>query len=51
MQYYDYYDLKDLKAIEQRVLTLGNLKTYAMIDHDRDITDDMQIKKDIFILF
>lgn len=48
MQYYDYYDLKNIKEIEQRIKTLTNLKTYAIIDHDRDTRDDGELKKKHF---
>lgn len=48
VQFYEYYDLQNLKDIEKRVKTLTNLKTYAMIDHDCDIKDDGTPKKKHF---
>lgn len=48
MQYFEYYDLQNLKDIEARVSQLTNLKTYAMIIHDRDIKENGDIKKKHF---
>lgn len=48
MQYFDYYDLQDISLIEQRVSQLTNLKTYAIIKHDKDVREDGELKKPHF---
>lgn len=44
MQYFDYYDTEDISVIVKRIENLTNLKTYALILHDKDVRDDGQPK-------
>ena len=39
MQYFEYYDVAEIAVIESRVKHLTNIKSYAMIIHDKDVLD------------
>ena len=45
MQYFEYYDVSEIAAIEQRVRKLTYIKKYAIIIHDKDLLEGGQPKK------
>ena len=40
MQFFEYMDTDNLDIVEERIKSLSNLKTYALIAHDSDIKED-----------
>lgn len=48
MQYFEYYDVAEIAVIESRVKHLTNIKSYAMIIHDKDVLDSWEPKKKHF---
>ncbi|HQE50624.1 MAG TPA: Rep family protein, partial [Fervidobacterium sp.] len=44
MQYWDYMDCKDIDVIISRIKRLTNLKSYAIITHDKDILPNGELK-------
>lgn len=48
MQYFQYYDVSEIAVIESRVKNLTNIKTYAIIIHDKDILPSWELKKKHF---
>lgn len=44
MQYWEYMDCNDIEVIISRIKTLTNLKSYAIINHDKDLLPSGQLK-------
>jgi len=44
MQYWDYMDTKDVDVIISRIKRLTNIKSWAIITHDRDVLPNGQLK-------
>jgi len=44
MQYFEYMDTNDIDVIVSRIKTLTNLKSYAIITHDKDLLPNGQLK-------
>ena len=39
MQYFEYYDVSEIAVIETRCKNLTNVKSYAIVIHDKDLLD------------
>jgi hypothetical protein len=39
MQYFEYYDVSEIAVIETRVKNLTNVKSYAIVIHDKDLLE------------
>lgn len=48
MQYFEFYDVSEIAVIETRCKNLTNIKSYAIIIHDKDLLDSWEPKKKHF---
>lgn len=48
MQYFEYYDVQEIAVIETRVKNLTNVKSYAIVIHDKDLLENWEPKKKHF---
>lgn len=51
MQYFKNYDCNEIAVVESRIKSISNLKTYALIVHDKDLLPSGEAKPLIFTPF